>query len=72
MEELGVGPGHHLVGSGNDPDRCLDAWQHVRFGSKADIARCQADVRFTPKSGHRLSLPGCPLCHRRTLQDLTT
>src|SRR5205814_7997940 len=29
--------------------------------SKADIARCQADVRFTPKSGHRLSLSGCPL-----------
>jgi hypothetical protein len=26
---------------------------NVRFGSKADIARCQADVRFTPKSGHR-------------------
>jgi hypothetical protein len=25
---------------------------HVRFGSKADIARCQADVRFTPRSGH--------------------
>jgi hypothetical protein len=20
------------------------------------------DVRFTPKSGHRLNLPGCPLC----------
>jgi hypothetical protein len=46
MEELGVGPGHHLVvGSGNDPDRCLDAWQqtseHVRVMSalpaKADI-----------------------------------
>src|SRR6516162_11159313 len=28
-EELAVGSrGHHLiVGSGNDPDRCLDAWQ---------------------------------------------
>jgi hypothetical protein len=24
----------------------------VRFGSKVDIAGCQADVRFTPKSGH--------------------
>ena len=22
----------------------------VRVGSKADIARCQADVRFTPKA----------------------
>src|SRR5262249_4354920 len=33
------------------------AWQqssgpNVRFGSKADIARYQADVRFTPISGH--------------------
>jgi hypothetical protein len=25
---------------------------NVRFGSKADIAGCQADVRFNPKSGH--------------------
>src|SRR5215472_19238241 len=25
---------------------------HVRFGSKADIARHQLNVRFTPKSGH--------------------
>ena len=24
----------------------------VRFGSKADIAGCPNDVRFTPKSGH--------------------
>jgi hypothetical protein len=23
-----------------------------KAGSKADIARCQADIRFTPKSGH--------------------
>jgi len=23
--------------------------RHVRFGSKVDIARCQANVRFTPK-----------------------
>src|ERR1700758_1900536 len=31
MEELAVGHGwHHLVvGSGNDPDRCLDAWQEL-------------------------------------------
>src|SRR5262249_17932545 len=30
MEELGVGPGHHLVvGSGNYPHRCLDAWQQL-------------------------------------------
>jgi len=26
---------------------------HVRFGSKADIARCQVDVRFTSESGRR-------------------
>jgi hypothetical protein len=26
----------------------------VRFGSKADIAECETDVRFTPKSGHSL------------------
>jgi hypothetical protein len=25
---------------------------NVRFGSKADIARDQLNVRFTPKSGH--------------------
>jgi hypothetical protein len=33
----------------------------VRFGSKADIPQCRADVRFTPKSGHRLCVLGCPL-----------
>jgi hypothetical protein len=26
---------------------------HVRFGSKADMTRCDGDVRFTPESGHR-------------------
>jgi hypothetical protein len=26
---------------------------NVRFGSKADIAIRQLDVRFTPESGHR-------------------
>src|SRR6516165_401858 len=35
---------------------------HVRFGSKADIGASQNDVRFTPKSGHWLSVSGCPLC----------
>src|SRR5215831_15131548 len=33
----------------------------VRFGSKADIDGYQRNVRFTPKSGHQLSAPGCPL-----------
>src|SRR5262249_378510 len=33
------------------------AWQQffetdVRFGSEADIARCQGHVRFAPESGH--------------------
>src|SRR5690348_17338023 len=35
---------------------------HVRLGSKADIEERPSDVRFTPKSGHRLSLSPCPLC----------
>jgi len=35
---------------------------HVRFGSKADIARDQVNVRFTPKSGHWNSAAKCPLC----------
>ena len=34
----------------------------VRFGSKADIDPPSADVRFTSKSGHRLTEFGCPLC----------
>jgi hypothetical protein len=28
---------------------------NVRFGSKADMARSNGDVRFTPKSGHSLA-----------------
>ena len=39
-EELGVGRGHHLVvGSGDDPDRCLDAWQQLgEFGKVFAVA----------------------------------
>jgi len=42
------------------------AWQqsprpNVRFGSKADIGAYTRHVRFTPKSGHWLSVLGCPL-----------
>jgi hypothetical protein len=29
---------------------------------KADIARCQVDVRFTLESGHCRARRGCPLC----------
>jgi len=41
----GMGPNGHF------------AWQqfsgpNVRFGSKADIAERETNVRFTPKSGH--------------------
>ncbi|MFZ2082789.1 MAG: hypothetical protein WAV38_40270, partial [Xanthobacteraceae bacterium] len=32
--------------------------------SLADIKSRQADVRFTPKSGHCLVQLGCPLCAR--------
>jgi hypothetical protein len=35
---------------------------NVRFGSKADIEVPPIDVRFTPKSGHWLSMSACPLC----------
>ena len=35
---------------------------NVRFGSKADIAAPPINVRFTPKSGHRLARAPCPLC----------
>jgi hypothetical protein len=39
----------------------------VRFWSLADIAATLADVRFTPESGHQLSLLGCPLCAKSGL-----
>src|SRR6516225_1192501 len=34
----------------------------VRFGSKADMALQNRDVRFTPKSGHWRAIVRCPLC----------
>ena len=37
---------------------------HVRFGSKADIATDQLNVRFTPKSGH-----GSVGSHHATIAD---
>jgi hypothetical protein len=37
-------------------------WEaHVRFGSKADIAPWNLDVRFTSKSRHCREQFGCPL-----------
>jgi len=35
---------------------------NVRFGSKADIAECETNVRFTPRRRHRNSVVECPLC----------
>ena len=34
----------------NRPQTLISA--NVRFGSKADMCSAQADVRFTPNSGH--------------------
>jgi len=48
----------------------------VRFGSKADILRCESDVRFTPESEHSGAQTECPrransgLMHRHKLQCL--
>jgi hypothetical protein len=35
---------------------------NVRFGSKADIAACPHDVRFTPEGRHLQCTRACPLC----------
>jgi hypothetical protein len=40
---------------------------NVAFGSKADIASIERDVRFTPKSGHCRATVGCPLCAKSGL-----
>src|SRR5215469_17393972 len=50
-----MGAGHHFA-------RQQSSRPNVRFGSKSDIARDQLNVRFTPESGHWLSVSGCPLC----------
>jgi hypothetical protein len=39
----------------------------VRFGSKADITRHVADVRFTPESGQTADVPVGPLCAKSGL-----
>jgi hypothetical protein len=37
------------------------ALSNVRFGSEADMARLNFDVRFTPESRHSPTRSGCPL-----------
>jgi hypothetical protein len=39
----------------------LEVAANVRFGSKADIGLGARDVRFTPKSGHQITVRRCPL-----------
>jgi len=40
----------------------------VRFGSKADISGCPSNVRFTPKSGHRIAPQRMSaMCQKQTL-----
>ena len=34
------------------PQTMVERATDVRYGSQADILRCESDVRFTPKSGH--------------------
>ena len=48
-------------------DRRNGARGSVRFGSKADIAECETNVRFTPKSRHCGATLACPLCARSGL-----
>jgi hypothetical protein len=33
-------------------ENCAERAGAIRFGSKADMALCNRDVRFTPESGH--------------------
>jgi len=40
-----MGADHHFA-------RQQSSGPNVRFGSKADISECPANVRFTPESGH--------------------
>ena len=67
-------PGSELTGTQRKPERMLEARScgerladirvnsdDVRFGSKADIGVCVADVRFTPESGHSAGHKNYPL-----------
>jgi hypothetical protein len=49
------------------PEGCTLSSADVRFGSKADSEARQSDVCFTPKSGHRETPLGCPLCAKSGL-----
>jgi hypothetical protein len=42
----------HRIGLSEDTGREKRPWIDVCFGSKADMAACPINVRFTPKSGH--------------------
>ncbi len=52
----------------------------VRFGSEADMARSNCDVRFTPNSGHPSAQSKCPLwaksrlmhCSKESLYSITS
>jgi len=39
--------------------------RHVRFGSEADMAQSNCNVRFTPNSGHPSAQSKCPLWARK-------
>src|SRR5436305_14164601 len=43
---------------------------NVRFGSEADISACLSDVRFTPKSGHQITVQPSPLVPQADRADL--
>ena len=45
--------------------------ENVRFGSEADIGVGPRDVRFTPKSGHRLRALECPLYAKSTQDEIS-
>jgi hypothetical protein len=51
----------HSMTTSNSTFYSINTTKFVRFGSKTDILGALCDVRFTSKSGHRLSLSGCPL-----------
>ena len=47
---------------GHATERLFLGARNVRFGSLADILRCDSHVRSTPESGHVRCKERCPLC----------